>query len=256
MDDKHKFFFMNIGKILGVSFFKGTVKEACQKAQCGGLVVAPSGPGMANDLQSCKFYAKALLNADLTLLDSGLIGLWAKCFTKEKYTRISGLAFLKEYLDGGYWAVENSLWVMPDLAQSKANLQWIKDRYGAEISEEFVYVAPIYEQKGEIIDDQLLECVERLKPKNLFIQLGGGVQERLGLHLKNSLSQAPSILCTGAALAFLSGQQVAIPTWVDRFYLGWLFRCVDQPRVFIPRYLKSFRLLYLLFRYGERLPVK
>ena len=173
MDDKHKFFFVNIGKILGVSFFKGTVKEACQKAQCGGLVVAPSGPGMAHDLQSCKFYAKALLNADLTLLDSGLIGLWAKCFTKEKYTRISGLAFLKEYLDGGYWAVENSLWVMPDLAQSKANLKWIKDRYGAEISEEFVYVAPIYEQKGEIIDDQLLECVERLKPKNLFIQLGG-----------------------------------------------------------------------------------
>ena len=256
MDEKHKFFFMNIGKILGVSFFKGTVKEACQKAQCGGLVVAPSGPGMANDLQSCKFYAKALLNADLTLLDSGLIGLWRKCFTKEKYTRISGLAFLKEYLDGGYWAVENSLWVMPDPAQSKANLQWIKDRYGAEISEEFVYVAPIYEQKGEIIDDQLLECVERLKPKNLFIQLGGGVQERLGLYLKNSLSQAPSILCTGAALAFLSGQQAAIPTWVDRFYLGWLFRCVDQPRVFIPRYLKSFRLLYLLFRYGERLPVK
>ena len=91
--------------------------------------------------------------------------------------------------------------------------------------------------------------------KNLFIQLGGGGQERLGLHLKNSLSQAPSILCTGAALAFLSGQQVAIPTWVDRFYLGWLFRCVDQPRVFIPRYLKSFRLLYLLFRYGQRLPV-
>ena len=65
------FFFMNIGKILGVSFFQGTVKEACQKAQCGGLVVAPSGPGMAHDLQSCKIYAKALLNADLTLLDSG-----------------------------------------------------------------------------------------------------------------------------------------------------------------------------------------
>mgnify|MGYP007000149260 len=82
---------MNIGKILGVSFFKGTVKEACQKAQRGGLVVAPSGPGMASDLQSCKIYAKALLNADLTLLDSGLIGLWSKCFTKEKYTRISGL---------------------------------------------------------------------------------------------------------------------------------------------------------------------
>lgn len=256
MDDKRKFFFMSIGKILGVSFFEGTVKEACEKAKCGGLMVAPSGPGMANDLHGCKIYAKALLNADLTLLDSGLIGLWSKCFKKGKHTRISGLAFLREYLNGGYWAADNSLWVMPDLDQSKANLQWIKDRYNVEISEEFVYIAPIYPRRGEIIDDQLLEHIERLKPQNLFIQLGGGVQERLGLYLKNSLPHAPSILCTGAALAFLSGQQVTIPTWVDRFYLGWLFRCVDQPRVFIPRYLKSFRLLYLLFRYRERLPAK
>ena len=108
-----------MSKILGVSFFKGTVEEACKKAQSGGLVVAPSGPGMANDLPRCEIYAKALLNADLTLLDSGLIGLWSKFFKREKYTRISGLAFLREYLNSGYWTGENSLWVMPDKAQAK-----------------------------------------------------------------------------------------------------------------------------------------
>ena len=245
-----------MSNILGVSFFKGTVEEACKKAQSGGLVVAPSGPGMANDLPRCEIYAQALLNADLTLMDSGLIGLWSKFFKREKYTRISGLAFLREYLNSGYWTGENSLWVMPDKAQAKANLTWLRNRYGIRISEEFVYVAPMYSRKGEIIDNRLLERIEELRPQNLFVQLGGGVQERLGLYLKNSLTQLPAILCTGAALAFLSGQQVSIPNWTDRFYLGWMFRCFDQPRVFFPRYMKSFRLVYLLFKYGERLPVK
>ena len=86
-----------MSKILGVSFFKGTVEEACKKAQSGGLVVAPSGPGMANDLPRCEIYAQALLNADLTLMDSGLIGLWSKFFKREKYTEFQGL--LSEVLE-------------------------------------------------------------------------------------------------------------------------------------------------------------
>ncbi|HAF58450.1 MAG TPA: hypothetical protein DCL00_02575, partial [Opitutae bacterium] len=92
-------------------------------------------------------------------------------------------------------------------------------------------------------------------PGSVFIQLGGGVQERLGIYLKENLSYKPSIYCTGAALAFLSGQQVKIPRWADRLYLGWLFRCFFKPSVFIPRYTKALRLLMLLARYGDQSPV-
>ena len=66
-----------MSNILGVSFFKGTVEEACKKAQSGGLVVAPSGPGMANDLPSCEIYAQALLTNNykvLTVNESELKG--------------------------------------------------------------------------------------------------------------------------------------------------------------------------------------
>ncbi len=62
----------------------------------------------------------------------------------------------------------------------------------------------------------------------------------------------PAIICTGAAIAFLSGRQVNIPPWADRYVLGWLFRCAKEPRKFIPRYRKALRLIPLLFRFRDR----
>ena len=55
-------------------------------------------------------------------------------------------------------------------------------------------------------------------------------------------------------IASKSGEQASIPGWADRAYLGWLIRCIDDPRTFVPRYLKAFRLVYLLARYGATPP--
>ena len=69
------------------SFLKGSTKQALFKILEGGLLVAPSGPGMANDLIRCDEYARALASADVVLLDGGFISLWSKIFFKEKLTR-------------------------------------------------------------------------------------------------------------------------------------------------------------------------
>jgi exopolysaccharide biosynthesis WecB/TagA/CpsF family protein len=107
----------------------------------------------------------------------------------------------------------------------------------------------------EIVDDALLAQIERLRPQHVILTLGGGTQERVGLYLKRNLSYRPAIHCVGAAIAFLSGDQVRIPMWADRRYLGWLYRCVSEPRRYVPRYWNARKLLYLLVRYRERLPV-
>ena len=57
-----------------------------------------------------------------------------------------------------------------------------------------------------------------------------------------------------AAIAFLSGDQVRIPVWADKFYLGWLFRSFSEPKRFVPRYLDAFKLYPLMRRYRDRLP--
>ena len=240
---------------LGISFYNGDLDGACKLLEMGGLVTAPSGPGLAQDLTACSEYRRALEQSDLVLADSGLLCLWKKWVQKQDLSRISGLIFLQETLNRLDWQEGSTFWIMPDKKQADANVNWLEETYGTKINPSSLYIAPQYIKRGALDDPIMLSQIESLRPGSVFIQLGGGVQERLGIYLKENLSYKPSIYCTGAALAFLSGQQVKIPRWADRLYLGWLFRCFFKPSVFIPRYTKALRLLMLLARYGDQSPV-
>jgi UDP-N-acetyl-D-mannosaminuronic acid transferase (WecB/TagA/CpsF family) len=114
------------------------------------------------------------------------------------------------------------------------------------------YVAPRYGR--DVRDDALVSKIDNHPSAHVIVGIGGGVQEKLGLFLKENLRARPAIHCIGAALAFLTGDQPPIPMWADRFYLGWLLRLLRQPRVFGPRYLSALKLPALLFRYRDKLP--
>ena len=79
-----------------------------------------------------------------------------------------------------------------------------------------------------------------------MINLGGGIQELLGSYLKSNLDYKPSIICSGAAISFLTGQQAKIPIIFDIIYLGWLVRIIFDPHIFLPRYLKAFNFIFLM----------
>jgi N-acetylglucosaminyldiphosphoundecaprenol N-acetyl-beta-D-mannosaminyltransferase len=116
-----------------------------------------------------------------------------------------------------------------------------------------MYVAPFY--RGVFEDPILAGTIERLRPSHVVMGVGGGVQEPLGLYLKRNLSYLPAIHCIGAAIGFLTGEQVRIPVWTDLLGLGWLWRTVSDPRRFLPRYWEARHLAELMFLYGERSPV-
>jgi UDP-N-acetyl-D-mannosaminuronic acid transferase (WecB/TagA/CpsF family) len=115
-----------------------------------------------------------------------------------------------------------------------------------------VYLAPQYGRPVE--DETLLGVVRQTRPAHLVVAVGGGVQDKLGLYLLDRLDYRPAIHCIGAALGFLTGDQVRIPDWADRYYVGWLFRSLAQPRVFVPRFWSARRLPWLIARYREKLP--
>jgi len=113
-------------------------------------------------------------------------------------------------------------------------------REACSIETENCYVAPRY--GVEVEDGNLLGLIEQRRPVHIVIAIGSGVQEKLGYYLRENLSYRPAIHCTGAALGFITGDQAAIPEWADRFYLGWLFRSLAQPRILIPRLSRAFEL--------------
>jgi UDP-N-acetyl-D-mannosaminuronic acid transferase (WecB/TagA/CpsF family) len=100
----------------------------------------------------------------------------------------------------------------------------------------------------------LRDRINTVRPLHVVLTVGGGVQERLGLYLKRNADMLPAIHCIGAAIAFLSGDQVSIPVWADKFYLGWLFRSISSPGRYIPRYWDARKLFMLMLRYRSNLP--
>jgi UDP-N-acetyl-D-mannosaminuronic acid transferase (WecB/TagA/CpsF family) len=132
-------------------------------------------------------------------------------------------------------------------------MDWLKAE-GLPVTEEDCYVAPMYPRGGQVEDRELLTVIERRRPAHVFVCVGSGPQEKLGLYLKSGLSYRPGIHCVGAAIAFLSGDQARIPAWADRLGMGWLARCIANPRVYVPRYARAFRIAYLILRYDESAP--
>jgi N-acetylglucosaminyldiphosphoundecaprenol N-acetyl-beta-D-mannosaminyltransferase len=82
------------------------------------------------------------------------------------------------------------------------------------------FIAPFYDKKVEIVDYELLDILNKNKPDYILINLGGETQEILGYYLKKNLSYKPVIICTGAALSFLTGEQAPLTKWIDKFVFG------------------------------------
>ena len=263
-------------RILGIDFFDGSAKSAVGLMRNGGLLVVPAAPAL-KDLDSNADYREALLNADLAITDSAFMVLIWNCLQSNRVRRLSGLEYLRELLlQPDVRLPGNALWIMASPVSAKRNLAWLK-KQGITVPEDHIYMAPMYpaarvvgsptacpelfEGSGSsnvgsttLSDPVLLERLNRLRPQHIIVTIGGGTQERLGLYLKRSLAYRPAIHCIGAAIAFLSGDQVHIPIWADRIWLGWLFRSLSEPKRYVPRYLHAFKLYPLMRRYRDRLP--
>ena len=274
--------------ILGIKFFGGTSREAVEEiTRTGGLLVAPAAPSMIN-LCRDEDYRRALLSAELAIADSGFMVLLWKFITGENVPRISGLEHVKRLLEhesvrpagAVVWVVatdasREKLLAFLGLKQGKSEgtghraeigKQGIEDTghsagvgsFTADLSPDLgslasaIYVAPKYVRPVQ--DEKLLALVRQTRPKHIVIAVGGGIQDKLGQYILEQLDYRPAVHCIGAALGFLTGDQVRIPDWADKYYLGWFFRSLAQPKVFVPRFWSARTLPWLIWKYRHRLP--
>jgi len=240
-------------RFLGISIAPLTAGKAADRALQGGLILAPSAPGLC-DLSSDPEYRAALLAADINLPDSGLAILLARLLRLGSLPRTSGLGFLKELLSRAPLREPGAtFWVMPSEKAMRLNVEWLRSQ-GIEVALRDCYIAPVYPRRGIILDEGLLEILMQRLPRSVFICTGSGSQEKLGAWLRGKLPPSTSLCCIGAAIGFLSGDQIRIPAWADRACLGWLIRSLANPSRFMPRYLRALRLIPLALRHRDCLP--
>lgn len=238
-------------KILGINFFNGNASEAAGILRHGGLLVVPAAPALKN-LPSDHEYREALLSADLVITDSAFMVLLWNFLERDSIRRLSGLEYTRELLkDRVFCRPGETFWIMTSPGSAAKNIAWLRGQ-GLEVGPDDYYLAPLYRRPIE--DLALLTRLRERRPKHVVVTIGGGTQEVLGLYLRRNLDYPVAVHCIGAAIGFLSGDQVRIPHWADRLYLGWLFRCLSAPHRYGPRYWDARRLLPLLAKYRERMP--
>jgi hypothetical protein len=144
-----------------------------------------------------------------------------------------------------------ALWIVATNT-SKDKLTSYLQLCGFSQTDASIYVAPKYGRP--VADELLLGVVRENRPRHIVVAVGGGNQDQLGRYLLDRLDYRPAVHCIGAAIGFLTGDQVRIPGWADKYFLGWLFRSIAQPKVFVPRFWSARTLPWLIWKYRDRLP--
>jgi exopolysaccharide biosynthesis WecB/TagA/CpsF family protein len=239
-------------QILGVRFFNGGPAEAVEQlARSGGYMVVPASPALIK-LKYDQDYRRALQSADLALPDSGLLVLLWRIATGHKLTKISGIAYLRCLLErNDIKAAGNSCWIVSSADARDKAVQWLRTR-DIHIKPEDFHVVASHDDSTE--DHALLMQIEKQRPRHIVIALGTGTQEKLALYLREYLLYRPNIHCIGAALGLLTGQERPIPRWAERHNMGWLFRLLSQPHMFLPRVGIAYVLAKMVLKYRSELP--
>src|SRR5256714_10567087 len=258
--------------MLGIVFFVGAAAEAIVHiSKYGGLIVAPAAPSCIA-LQDDPDYRRAIADADLAIADSGWAVLFWRLLRREKLTRISGLALFKALLETADARIPGNLFfILPSEKAKTKTLEFARNS-GYPTTADDCYVATRYsscshgsvsleerervsQKRGySIADDALVAMIEQRKPKHIIIGIGGGMQDKLGSYLKHQVTYRRGIYCIGAAPGFVTGDQIVIPMWADRFFFGWLFPIIARPREYLTPYWEARLLPLLIIKYGTRFP--
>jgi len=205
-----------------------------------GLFVFPSGFSLPNIKENNRHHS-SLKKADFVFFDSGFFVLLLRFFKNINVHRFSGYKFLSLFFKHLKKNNKKSIFCIdPNSKFSKKNKNHFS-MLGAKNVQN--YVAPIYKRNKDIVDKKLLKKISKSNPNFILINLAGGIQEVLGLYLKKNLKFKTSIICTGGAISFFTGDQASINDLIDKLYIGWLVRLVFDPLVFFKRIIYALKLI-------------
>ena len=226
-----------------IKFYNKNFTNLFNKINKGGYLVAPAASSLSQIHNDEKYY-NAIKNSNIAIFDSGFFCILLRLFHLKKIKKFSGLLFLRNFLVNPFAHRHLLLTIDPNKTESKKNHKYLKN---CNFSKIVTYSAPKYSNSKSKMDVKLILLIKKIKPKYILINIGGGTQEVLAQYIYNHVNKKTSILCLGAAIAFLTGSQARISQRMDKFYLGWLARMAHSPKKYFSRILVSFTLVKLFF---------
>lgn len=207
----------------------------------GGYLTAPAASALSKIFEIKNYYF-SLRRSNLVIFDSGFFCILLRLLKKTKVKKMSGYLFLNFFLKSTGVREKKIFLINPNQIENNINYNFLRKKNFFKLK---CYIAPKYLSK--IVDKKLISILIKNQPQIIIINIGGETQEQLANYIFRNINFKISILCTGAAIAFMTKQQAPINEWIDKYYLGWFVRLLFKPKIYYLRLIESFKLVKLFF---------
>ena len=199
------------------------------------ILVTPNAGHLTNIFDNPEL-SEIYSTAELSLIDGWPIAVAAKNASKLKITRVTGSDLLPELFTHltkdirvGVTGGNNELLIRQSLDSRFPELN-------IQVIDTSQWTNSVYDIR------RLRELVQYNALSIVLLCLGHPKQELLAKELKNydwAGSRPDWIMCVGATIDFLIGEQKRAPKFFQKIGLEWFFRLVINPKKFSQRYLKA-----------------
>ena len=199
------------------------------------ILVTPNA-GHLKSINTQSEISEIYTSADLSLIDGWPIAVAARNATRKKVQRVTGSDLLPRLFSElnkdiriGIIGGNNEIRIQEVLELKYPNIN-------IQIVDTSQWSNSIYDVR------RLRELVQHNALSIVLLCLGHPKQELLAKELKNydwAGSRPDWIMCVGATVDFLTGDQKRAPKFFQDIGLEWLFRLLTNPKKFFSRYLEA-----------------
>jgi exopolysaccharide biosynthesis WecB/TagA/CpsF family protein len=211
------------------------IKSKILKSVEPNILVTPNAGHLTNIFDNPEL-SEIYSTAELSLIDGWPIAVAAKNASKLKITRVTGSDLLPELFS--HLAKEVRVGIVGGNNESliRRSLESRFPDLNIQIIDTSQWTNSVYDIR------RLRELVQYNALSIVLLCLGHPKQEMLAKELRNydwAGSRPDWIMCVGATIDFLTGEQKRAPKAFQKIGLEWFYRLVTHPRKFTRRYLNS-----------------
>ena len=211
------------------------IKSKLLKSLEPNILVTPNAGHLTNIFRNPEL-SEIYSTAELSLIDGWPIAVAAKNASKLEITRVTGSDLLPELFTQLTKDVRVGIVGGNNESLIRQSLESRFPELNIQIIDTSQWTISVYDVR------RLRELVQYNALSIVLLCLGHPKQELLAKELKNydwAGSRPDWIMCVGATIDFLTGEQKRAPRFFQKIGLEWLFRLITNPKKFTQRYLKA-----------------
>jgi N-acetylglucosaminyldiphosphoundecaprenol N-acetyl-beta-D-mannosaminyltransferase len=211
------------------------IKSKILKSVEPNIIVTPNAGHLSNIFDNSEL-SEIYSAAELSLIDGWPIAVAAKNASKLKIVRVTGSDLLPELFTQLTKDVRVGIFGGHNESLIRQSLETRFPGLNIQIIDTSQWTNSVYDIR------RLRELVQYNALSIVLLCLGHPKQELLAKELKNydwAGSRPDWIMCVGATIDFLTGEQKRAPRFFQKIGLEWLFRLITNPKKFMQRYLNA-----------------